>query len=289
MNPKRKALLTLHLIVFIWGFTGILGKEISLPAIDLVWWRTLVAFISIGLYIIITRQGLQVSRKSFIKYFLTGIITATHWIFFFASIKASNISTALVVLSTTSLFVAVLGPFVHGAKFKWMELIIGGFIVAGLAIIFKFEPEYHLGIILSLCAALFASLFSLFNANFTKHEKAPTIAFYEMLGGFIGVTGYLLLQDGSPWPASTPTVHEFWLILLLGTAATAFAFIKSIEVVKILHPFTCSITINLEPIYSIIMALWLYGASEYMSGQFYIGAALLILSLFVEAFYRRKE
>jgi drug/metabolite transporter (DMT)-like permease len=183
----------------------------------------------------------------------------------------------------------VLGPFVHGAKFKWMELILGGFIVAGLAIIFEFEPEYHLGIVLSLCAALFASLFSLFNANFTKHDKASTIAFYEMVGGFVGVSAYLLFQDGHPWPTSTPTIHEVGLILLLGTVATAFAFIKSIEIVKILHPFTCSITINLEPIYSILMALWLYGSSEYMSGQFYIGASLLIVSLFIEAFYRRKE
>lgn len=286
---KTEALLLLHFIVFIWGFTGILGKEISLPAIELVWWRVCIATAGIGAYAIITRKSLNASRAEVLRFMGVGVITAAHWICFFASIKVSNISTALAVLSTTSFFVALVAPLIRRSRILSYEIALGALVIVGLAIIFRFEPQYKLGIVLSLLSALFAALFSSFNSVFVASHPPHKIAFYEMLGGLIAVSIYFLLpgQSNALWPING--AWEWLLIAILALVATAYAFIAGIRVMRVLTPFTCAITINLEPVYTIIFALLLYGEREWMSPQFYAGALIILSTLFINAWMKRRS
>lgn len=286
--PRLSALATLHLIVFIWGFTGILGELISLDAAPLVWWRTLIAALSIALYAIWTKRSLRVSLKAALQFGAIGLITAAHWIFFFAAIKESNVSTALVVLSTNSFFVALVAPAISKSKFRPYELLLGLVVIAGLSLIFHFEPQYKVGIILSLAAAFCAAIFSSYNSVFVKKYEPTTIAFYELGTAFIGVTAYLALSTDGIGVVGAIKKYDIYWLLLLGTLATAFAFIKAIDIMKVLSPFTCAITINLEPVYTIIFALLIFGEKEYMSPQFYLGSVLLIGTLFLESVLKQK-
>lgn len=285
---RSKALLILHLIVFIWGFTGILGKEISLESDQLVWWRTFIAAIAMGLFAIFTGRSLRVERKELLAYVGVGLLTAAHWICFFGSIKASNVSTALAIISTTSFFVAIVGPFIRKTSFSMLEVVLGVIVIIGLSIIFKFEPDKTLGIVLSLAAAFFAAVFSSFNSVLVKKYPPTRIAFYEMSAGMVGVTLYMLFNGTLDASLLNIGLRDFSLLLVLGTIATAFAFIMGIEVMKVLSPFTCALTINLEPLYTIAIALFLYKEDEYMSTAFYVGSILILSTLFIDAYARKK-
>ena len=285
---RSKALLILHLIVFIWGFTGILGKEISLESDQLVWWRTFIAAIAMGLFAIFTGRSLRVERKELLAYIGVGLLTAAHWICFFGSIKVSNVSTALAIISTTSFFVAIVGPFIRKTSFSMLEVVLGIIVIIGLSIIFKFEPDKTLGIILSLAAAFFAAVFSSFNSVLVKKYPPTRIAFYEMSAGMVGVTLYMLFNGTLDVSLLDVGLRDFSLLIVLGTVATAFAFIMGIEVMKVLSPFTCALTINLEPLYTIAIALFLYKGDEYMSTAFYVGSILILSTLFIDVYARKK-
>lgn len=285
---RSKALLILHLIVFIWGFTGILGKEISLESDQLVWWRTFIAAIAMGLFALFTGRSLRVERKELLAYIGVGLLTAAHWICFFGSIKVSNVSTALAIISTTSFFVAIVGPFIRKTSFSILEVVLGIIVIIGLSIIFKFEPDKTLGIVLSLAAAFFAAVFSSFNSVLVKKYPPTRIAFYEMSAGMVGVTLYMLFNGTLDASLLDVGLRDFSLLIVLGTVATAFAFIMGIEVMKVLSPFTCALTINLEPLYTIAIALFLYKEDEYMSPAFYVGSILILSTLFIDVYARKK-
>jgi drug/metabolite transporter (DMT)-like permease len=276
------------LIVFIWGFTGILGKEISLESDQLVWWRTLIAAMAMGLFALFTGRSLKVERKELLAYVGVGLLTAAHWICFFGSIKVSNVSTALAIISTTSFFVAIVGPFIRKTSFSILEVVLGIIVIIGLTIIFKFEPDMTLGIVLSLAAAFFAAVFSSFNSVLVKKYPPTRIAFYEMSAGMVGVTLYMLFNGTLDASLVDVGLRDLSLLIVLGTVATAFAFIMGIEVMKVLSPFTCALTINLEPLYTIAIALFLYKEDEFMSPAFYVGSILILSTLFIDVYARKK-
>lgn len=279
---RSRALLALHITVFIWGFTGILGNEISLSAERLVWWRVLIATLTIALFVFFRKISLQLKWREAGKYALVGMLTAAHWIFFFGSIKASNVSTALAVISTTSFFVALTSPFIRGTKFSKLEVLLGVLVVIGLVIIFQFEPERKLGIILSLTAALLAAIFSSINSVLVKTYSPVKMAFYEMLFAFLGMTVFLMFRGAHLHELVDIQERDFLLVLILGTIATGIAFIVSIDVMKVLTPFSVALAINLEPLYTILFALFLYGEKEYMSPQFYLGSAIILTTIYIE-------
>lgn len=287
-NSRTANLLLLHVIVFIWGFTGILGKEISINAIPLVWWRTLIAALSILVFAISTKKNLKTPPKELMKIAGVGFLTAAHWICFFTAIKVANVSVALAILSVTSFFVAILSPFINKLKFQWYEALLGVIVIFGLTLIFKFEAQYKEGIIYALVASFLAAVFSTLNANLVKKHSSILIGFWEMTFAFIGVTLFLLASG--QWQSEQLTLipKDLMLLLLLGVVCTGFAFIAGIEVMKVLSPFTCSLTINMEPIYTIAFALLIYGESEYMSPQFYFGAIVIISTLFIHVWVNKK-
>jgi drug/metabolite transporter (DMT)-like permease len=282
-------LLLLHLIVLIWGLTGILGREISLEPFLLVWWRVLIAVATIAVIALITREHLVASRRDLVRFAGVGLLTAAHWVCFFASIKYSKISVALVVLSTSAFFVSLIHPILKRESPKRYEMGLGLIVIVGIFLIFKFESEYTLGIMLSLLAAFLAALFSTLNARLVVSHRPTQIAFWEMLFAFAGLSVYVLTVGGAQLLFELPTWRDVRLLLLLGILCTGVAFIVSIRVMRVLSPFTCALAINLEPVYTILLALVLYGSDEWMSPQFYVGGLVIISTLFIDTWLKQRR
>jgi drug/metabolite transporter (DMT)-like permease len=288
LRDRSANLFLLHFIVLVWGLTGILGNEITLSSMPLVWWRVAIASAALLVFSAVARQSLRARPADVLSFLGVGALTACHWICFFTSIKVSKVSVALAVISTTSFFVALVAPWIRREKFLWHELWLGMLVIGGLLLIFKFEPQYTLGIALALAASLFAAVFSSFNSILVKKHPPLRMAFWEMAGACL-TTGIFLLLKGTTLPEVTPGLRDTGLLLLLGILCTAFAFVAGIRVMKVLSPFTCALAINLEPVYTIAIALWLYGESEYMSTAFYLGTAVIISTLFIEAWIRKRK
>lgn len=277
-GEKLKNYLHLHLIVFIWGFTAILGALISIDAVPLVWYRMLLAVIFIALYFIIKKKSFKVEKKSLIKFAISGVIIAVHWITFFKAIKVSNVSVALVTMSTGAFFASLIEPFFFKRRIKLIEIILGLLVIVGLYIIFNFESQYTLGIIYALISAFLSALFAVLNGLYIKKHNAEVISFYQLLFGVLAVTLYLLFTQQFSLNFFKIQLTDCIYLFILSSICTAYAFIASVHVMKYLTPYTVMLTINLEPVYAIILALIVFGEKEQMNIGFYYGA-LMVLSV----------
>jgi len=267
---------SLHVIILIWGFTGILGKVISIPFYSIVIYRMGIAFLALLIYFLISKKQFEKSIKKISIFILVGVIVGIHWATFFQALKVSNVSVTLTTLASASFFVSFLEPLFYRRRIIWYEVFFGLLVIFGLYLIFSFEAEYKLGIILALCSAFTAALFSVINGRLIQKSKAGQITMYEMLGGVIGISIYTLLFENVEVGAFSPSFLDIFYLLILGIICTAVAFVVSIEVMKVLSPYTVSISINMEPIYAIILALIFFGESEKMTIGFYFGAALIL-------------
>ena len=291
-NLLLRSHLKLHFIVLIYGFTAILGKLISLPATQLVWYRMLIAVITFYIFLRWNKTDLTISRKQFFKLFGIGMIVALHWITFFGAIKISNVSVALGCLATTTLFTSLLEPFFFRKRINAVEVIVGILIIIGLYLIFRFETRYTSGVIVALVSAFLAGLFTVINKKMVVHQKASVISFYEMSGGLTIISIYLLFSGWGNAPLSLPSPIDFVYLLALGTICTAFAFAVQVDIMKHLSAFVVALTINLEPVYGIVMAYFLFGETEHMTGGFYIGTAIILASVLgypLYHYYLRKS
>ncbi len=278
-NDKLLNYLHLHFIVFIWGFTAVLGALITLDAIPLVWYRMSLATLIIFIFLKIRKERLKFSFKTLMGFALAGIIIALHWLTFFGAIKASNVSVTLAVLSTGAFFASLLEPLIYGRKIILYEVLFGLVVVAGLYVIFDVEASYTLGIILALISAFLSALFSVINGKFVLKHKASAISFYELMFGVVGISIYLSFTGKFTTEFFTVSAHDWIYLVILASACTAYAFIASIHVMKWISPYTVMLTINMEPIYGIILALIVLGDSENMSPQFYYGAGIILLTV----------
>ncbi|MCM5661461.1 DMT family transporter [Galbibacter mesophilus] len=277
LNDKLKNYLHLHFIVFIWGFTAVLGALITIDAIPLVWFRMLLASFFVWLYVAFKKFPLKVPKKALGIFIVAGITIALHWIFFFMAIKVSNVSVTLATISTGAFFTAILEPIFYKRKIIWYEIAFGVIVVFGLYIIFSVETAYFLGIVFALIATLLSATFSLINGKLAKQHKPSVISFYELTSGVIFISLYLLVTGSFSSEFFILSASDWIYLVLLGSICTAYAFIGSVKVMKLISPYTVMLTINMEPIYGIILAFVILGSSEEMSEEFYIGA-LIILS-----------
>jgi drug/metabolite transporter (DMT)-like permease len=281
MTPNVKTLnyLHLHFIVFIWGFTAVLGALISIDAIPLVWYRMLIAAGLIFVYLKLRKTKLRFKTITLLGFSLAGIIIALHWITFFAAIKASNVSVTLAVLSTGAFFTSLLEPIFYNRKVIWYEVLFGLFVIAGLYIIFEVETHFVTGIVLALASAFLSALFSVINGKFAVKYEASAISFWELLIGAVCITIYLFSTGKFDTTFFSLSSSDWMYLLILASACTAYAFIASVHVMKWIKPYTVMLTINMEPIYGIILALLILGDSENMSPQFYYGAMIIIATV----------
>ncbi|OAD90883.1 permease [Aequorivita soesokkakensis] len=278
-NDKLLNYLHLHFIVFIWGFTAVLGALISLEAIPLVWYRMLLATLIVFVFLKFRKENLKFSLKTLAGFGLAGIIIALHWLTFFGAIKASNVSVTLAVLSTGAFFASLLEPLLYGRKIILYEVLFGLIVIVGLYIIFDVEASYTLGIILALCSAFLSALFSVINGKYVLKHKASVISFYELMFGVLGISIYLAFSGKFTAEFFTISAHDWIYLFILASACTAYAFIASIHVMKWISPYTVMLTINMEPVYGIILALIVLGDSENMSPQFYYGAVIILITV----------
>lgn len=287
-NEEHNRLLLLHLTVFIWGFTGILGKLISIPAVPMVWYRVMIGALTLLPYLWIKKIDYKVSRQHLIKLFLTGGVLAAHWIFFFHSIKISTVSVALVCLSTVTLFTAILEPIVKKQRIQRSDIFIGLCIVLGIYLIFKFEGGYTEGIIFGISAAIAASIFSTANSTFVQKIPATIIGFYELMAAWIMISIYLLCTNPAEFPSFDLRTSDWLYLVLLGTFCTSFAYAAGVSVMRSISAFRVALASNLEPIYGIVLAYLFFAETETMTGGFYLGAILILTAVFLYPIYKRK-
>ena len=289
LGNKLKNYLYLHFVVFIWGFTAILGALISIDAIPLVWYRMLLASLFIAIYFIFKRKSFSIDKKTLVKFFFSGIIIALHWITFFKAIKISNISVALVTMSTGAFFTSFIEPFFFKRRIRFIEIFLGLIVVAGLYIIFSFESQYTMGIVYALISSFLGALFSVFNGLFVKKHKAELISFYQLFFGSLFITVFLLLTGEFTIDLFFLKGLDWFYLLILSSICTAYAFIISVKVMKYLTPYTVMLTVNLEPIYAILLALLIFGEKERMNSEFYIGAFIVLFVVLLNGILKNMK
>lgn len=274
------SLLKLHFIVFIYGFTAILGKLISISALNLVWYRMLIATIGLGLLMGLQRYSVKIPFKHLLKILFVGIIVAAHWISFFGAVKLSNVSVTLGCMASATLFASLLEPLIIRRRILPIEFFIGLLIIAGLYLIFRFETSYTAGIIVALTSAFLAALFVVLNKMLVQKHSTRIITFYEMAGGLAGISIYLLFTGKFTNDFFQLSYSDIIYLLVLGLVCTAFAFAIQVNVMKDLSAYVVNLIINLEPVYGILLAYFIFRETEYMSSGFYLGTAIILVSVF---------
>jgi len=276
-------------MVVILGLTGVFGKLISLSAIHLVWYRMGIAFISIAIFLAFKKQLFSVSKKDFLGLLGVGALVTFHWLCFFESIKVSTVSVAVVCLATSSLFSALIEPFFFKRKFLFYEVIMGVVVVLALAFIMGTETKYFWGYFYGIMAALLATLFTLFNAKYINKVGAAKITMIEMLSGVIIISCILFFQQDYTVFTTKISVTDLTYLILLGTLCTAMVFVWLTEIMRHITPYSLIMAINLEPVYSIIFALIIFGDNELMSSSFYFGSCLIIGIVFLDGYLKNKQ
>lgn len=288
-SMHKLALFRLHLIVFLWGFTAILGKLIHANAQILVFYRMLFAAIFLFVFIrIYKKESIKVSKKIFFQLAAIGVAMALHWFCFFYSIKVSNVSIALSCLSLSTLFASILEPVIFKRKIDVSEVIMGIVIVACILLIFKTEFQYKEGILYGILCAIFGTIFSVFNGKMFGKTSSGNIIFYEIFSGwFILLIFYL--GTGQIFQINEINYRDLALICLLASVFTAFPMLESVKLMKYISPFTLILTVNLEPVYGIILAFFIFGESEHMSPIFYIASGVMILAIIANGLIKAKK
>ena len=284
----KKKLLSLHLMVIVLGFTGILGKLITIQAMPLVWYRMLIAFLALFIFLFFKSQIHTIRKKNIIPLLGTGMVVALHWYFFFESIKVSNVSVAVVCLATSSLFSAFIEPIFFKRKLLYYEVLFGIIVLSVLAYMLDVDTSYTKGYLYGIISAFLATLFTILNAKFIDRVDATKITMMEMLGGVILITLLLLFERDYTVFNSIISFSDFGYLFILGTICTAGIFVWMVEIMKHITPYSLIMAVNLEPIYSIIIALLIFGESERMTISFYTGSTIILLIIFLEGYLKSK-
>lgn len=288
----RADYLKLHFIVFLWGFSAILGKLVTIPAVEMVLYRTLLATLGMGIVILAAKGTFHVTRIEFFKLVLIGFMVALHWVAFFGSARVANVSVSLVGFATNSLWAALLEPWFNRSRVKKFELLLGLVVLFGLYIIFSFNFQYKLGLFFGIAAGFTAALFSVFNSNLVRRIPAFTITLYEMMGAFIGLFLFLPLYK-MIWAENgilqlVPASMDWVYIGLLAGVCSVYAYSAAVELMKKLSVFVIQLSLNLEPLYGIIMAVIIFGSGEKMGINFYIGTFIILAAVILYPFLKRR-
>lgn len=274
------------------GFTGILGKLITLNEGLLVWYRLMFTVITLWALFYFSRKIQRIAGGELLKLFGVGFIAAIHWVSFYGSIKYANVSVALVCFSAIGFFTAVLEPLILRKPFSIQEILLGLMVMVGIYIIFHFDPQYKIGIIVGIISALLGSLFPIYNRKFLEKHRSETITLYELTGGFLTLT---LLMPLYVWlfPADhyLPTLSDFLWLLGLSWFCTVLAFQLSVNALKKISAFTVNLSYNLEPVYGILLAFIVYKENKYLGLSFYVGLGIILLSVVLQTIrvYRKRS
>lgn len=285
-KDNLKSYLKLHLIVFIWGFTAILGALISIQADALVWYRMLLASVFLFFFIVFKKESFRIPIKEFFKLIFVGLLIALHWIFFFEAIHISNVSITLAVFSLGAFLASILEPIFYGRKVLWYEVFFGLIIIAALGMILQVEINYFSGIMYALASIIIGVLFTLMNGKLIEKHEPSVITFYEFLAGVFFITIYFLFTNKFNVNFFILTSKDWIYLLILSSVCTAYAFTASVKVMRVLSPYTIMLTTSLEPVYGIVLAFFIIGGKEKMSVSFYIGAFLIVITVILNGVFK---
>ncbi|MBQ4916252.1 DMT family transporter [Maribacter sp. MMG018] len=281
-------LIHLHFIVFIWGFTAILGKLISIDSLPLVWYRMTIAALAIFVYMLFSGFSFKVDKKTFLWLVLAGIVVAGHWVTFFYAIKIATVSVALAMMSTGAFFTALLEPLLFKRKVIAYEILFGIAVIMGLMLIFRVESTYTEGMVVALLSAFLAAVFSLINGKLVKTHRPSVISFYELGIGVLFLSIVMGYRTNFNMNFEAIDITDWLYLLILGLVCTSYAFIASIKVMRVLTPYTVMLTTNLEPIYGIVLAWFIFGADEKMNPLFYVGALIILITVVLNGILKYK-
>ena len=294
MLNKYKYHFVLHFTILIWGFTGIIGKTLNLSGLtsnEIVFWRMLIAWVTLLLFLLLKKEKLRLNKLTLLKFFGNGGLIALHWYFFFEAIALSNVSIALVFMSTTAFFTSFAEWIVYKKTFDFKELVTGLLVIVGISIIvndlnYNEHPEYLKAVIFALTSALLAAFFSVINSVLVKENKSSVISFYELFFGFLIISIIFLLNKSIVIKDLSLNLEQFYWLLILGVICTSFAFLLGVYVMKFITAYTVNLSVNLEPIYTIIFALLVFKDSEFMNINFYFGSLIVVGSILLNAFFK---
>ncbi len=288
MRERLKYQIWLQVAVLIFGFTGVLGKLISLDAYQLVWYRLAIAIAALGVYLRMRGEKLGADSAVVLRLLGVGVILGFHWITFFEAIKRSNVSVSLVCFSSVALFTSFIEPFYYKRRIAWREPLFAGCVVVGLYLVFRSEFSYAAGMALSVVSAALAGWFTVLNGVLVRSHGASAITFYELLGAFLTVSLCLLFGFGAGLPDFAISLRDTGWLLILGLLCTAFSFMLGVRLIKVITPYSFAMAVNLEPIYAILMAVLIWPETETMSREFYFAAAIVVVVLCLSAFAQRR-
>ena len=281
-KAEPKDYLQLHFLVLIWGFTAILGLLISVSPLALTFYRTLLSAIGLALVLWLRKEWKSVPSRERWQLLAVGLSMGLHWLAFFASARVSNVSVCLAGMSTTSLWTALLAPLFGRRRVRALEIGLSLVVVAGLYVIFRFEFDRALGLGFALISAFLAALFTIANGHFTKRHGALLITFYEMVGGSISTLIALLVYvsfGNNPSDPLIPSSLDWFWILILASVCTVYAYSAGVHLLRKISPFTFNLTVNLEPVYGIVLAFLIFGERERMTTGFYVGTVIIFLAV----------
>ena len=286
---KFKSLIHFHFIVFIFGFTAILGSLISIDSLELVWYRMAIASIVLLIYAAVFKKQIKVPKSLLLKLLISGMIIALHWLTFFKAIKVSNVSITLSILSLGAFLTSFLEPLFYGRKIILYEIIFGLIVVVGMSLIFNSQYHYLEGIIYALISVLLSVFFGLIIGKLIKEASSLAISIYELLGGVFLISIILLFSDRIDSEFFDISKIDFYWLLILATVCTAYAFVISVDVLKHLSPYSLMISINMEPVYGIILAIIFLNESKDLSFNFYLGFILIFSSVILNGVFKLKN
>lgn len=288
MNQGTRNLFILHFIVFIWGWTAVLGKIITLPALQLIWLRVMIALTGIFVFVFYRKTSFALDRKTILQLLGIGLIVGLHWICFYGAVKASNVSVTLACFSTGTLFTSLLEPIFFRRRVLWYEIIFGLIVIGALLLIFNVETQYTLGILLGIGAALTSSVMAVVNSIMSRRQlDVGMISAYEMIGAGICISVFLFSLEPSTATFSGISGMDWFYLLLLALGCTTVPFVVGVYILKKVSPYTMSLTLNLETIYGILFAFLIFKDSEHMSFSFYTGTGIILAVVFADSYIKR--
>ncbi|QSE95933.1 DMT family transporter [Fulvivirga lutea] len=295
MTQTTTDYIKLHFIVWIWGFTAILGLLISIPSVEIVFYRTLIAAVVLWGLLVYSKVSFRIGKREAYKILGTGFIIAAHWILFFAAARVSTASVCLAGMATCSLWTSFLEPLMNKKKIKAFEVVLGLIVIAGLYVIFRFEFNHALGLFMAVASAFLSALFSVINGKLTVRHNPYMITFYEMAGACIGTALFFPFYTYYFAPEGLqliPTAIDWLWLFILAVICTVYAFSVSVEIMKRVSAFVVNLTVNLEPVYGIILAVIIFGEKEQMKPGFYVGTVIILISVLIypvlNRYYKRK-
>lgn len=290
-SETTKAYIQMHLSVILWGATGVLGRGIQLSEGMLVWYRLILATISLGAFIVLTKRSFRVSKKNFWKLFGVGALLMIHWLFFYGAIKYSNVSITLSLFSSTTLFTALMEPLITRKRFNKPELLYSLMAMCGIVIIFySDENSYAIGIFLALMAAFVGAFFNILNKEVVNEISSEIVSFYEIFSGLLVLTAFLPVYITCFAPEKLFPDTQDWILLgVLAVVCTHITLILSLNALKHLTAFTLNLSINLEPVYGIALAFLIFGENKSLNAGFFVGTLLILLSVILHSYFAEKS